>query len=78
MQLRDCIIQPRALTFRMETRFSKHGKTFHQLVLDQMVAEKNFFFSTDSYHAHSIKAKEDMTWPLPAVYRRGVRNQEAC
>lgn len=58
MQLRDCIIQPRALTFRMETRFSMHWKASHQFVLDQMVAEKNFVFSTDSYHAYSIKAKE--------------------
>ena len=59
MQLRDCIIQPRALTFRMEvTRFSMHWKTSHQFVLDQMVAEKNFVFSTDSYHAYSTKAKE--------------------
>ena len=27
-------------------------------VLDQMVAKKNFIFSTDSYHADSIKAQE--------------------
>lgn len=27
-------------------------------VLDQMVAKKNFVFSTDSYHADSIKAQE--------------------
>ena len=27
-------------------------------ILDQMVAKKNFIFSTDSYHADSIKAQE--------------------
>jgi hypothetical protein len=27
-------------------------------VLDQMVSKKNFIFSTDSYHAYSIKAQE--------------------
>lgn len=27
-------------------------------MLDQMVAKKNFVFSTDSYHADSIKAQE--------------------
>ena len=58
MQLRDCIIQPIALTFKMETRFSMHWKTSRQLVIDHMVAEKNFVFSTDSYHDYSIKAKE--------------------
>jgi len=37
-------------------------------VLGQMVAEKNFVFSTDSYHADSIKALERLCCGLSQLY----------
>jgi len=71
---------PKEMPYQTESLHFQDGNTlFHALkslpptfcaiflqVLAQMVAKKNFVFSTDSYHADSIKGKERLRSASPS------------